>query len=102
MLSEGVLGGICHCTLPPGKISKAVKHQTVEEIWYFLSGDGQIWRDRLGYEITELVPGMSVSICPDTRFQFKNTGNDNLEFIITTMPPWPGEDEAVDVEGYWE
>ena len=35
-------GGMCHCTLPPGKKSLAVKHKTVEEIWYFLSGQGEV------------------------------------------------------------
>ena len=25
-------GNLCHCTLPAGKISKAVKHKTVNEI----------------------------------------------------------------------
>jgi mannose-6-phosphate isomerase-like protein (cupin superfamily) len=37
-------GGLCHCTLPAGKTSSAVKHKTVEEIWYFLAGQGELWR----------------------------------------------------------
>ena len=24
-----------------------------------------------------------------------------LEVVITTMPPWPGEGEAIDVDGPW-
>ena len=27
-------GGMAHCELPPNKTSQAVKHQTVEELWY--------------------------------------------------------------------
>src|SRR5216117_2870669 len=37
-------GGLCHCTLPSGRTSKAVKHKTVEEIWYFVQGIGEVWR----------------------------------------------------------
>jgi mannose-6-phosphate isomerase-like protein (cupin superfamily) len=37
-------GGLAHCTLPPGGVSSAVVHKTVEEIWYCLSGLGQVWR----------------------------------------------------------
>jgi uncharacterized cupin superfamily protein len=33
-------GGLCYCTLSPGKTSRAVKHKTVEEISYFLEGQG--------------------------------------------------------------
>lgn len=44
-------GGTCvHCTLPPGATSLAVRHQTVEEIWYFLSGKGEVWRAQDGHE----------------------------------------------------
>ncbi len=37
-------GGLCHCTLRPRRVSKAVKHKTIEEIWYFIQGHGQFWR----------------------------------------------------------
>lgn len=30
--------------LPPGKTSSAVKHKSVEEIWYIIQGHGQLWR----------------------------------------------------------
>ena len=31
-------GSLAHFELPAGAVSHAVKHRTVEEIWYFLSG----------------------------------------------------------------
>jgi len=37
-------GGICHCKLESGKISRAVQHKTVSEFWHILSGKGEIWR----------------------------------------------------------
>src|SRR5215471_18546563 len=37
-------GGMAHFELAPVKTSKAVTHRTVEEIWFFISGRGQMWR----------------------------------------------------------
>lgn len=37
-------GGMCVCQLPTGKTSKAVCHRTVEEMWFFLSGEGEVWQ----------------------------------------------------------
>jgi mannose-6-phosphate isomerase-like protein (cupin superfamily) len=95
-------GSLCHCTLPVGRTSFAVKHKTIEEIWYILDGNGQIWRKNGDEEtITDLKEGVSITIPTGTRFQFKNVGESPLKIIITTMPPWPGDDEAIRVEGHW-
>lgn len=40
------LGGVAHCTLRKGTISKVVRHQTVSEFWHILSGKGAIWRKK--------------------------------------------------------
>ena len=37
-------GSMVHCTLPPGAVSLAVTHRTVDELWYVLSGAGELWR----------------------------------------------------------
>ncbi|HEY3190098.1 MAG TPA: hypothetical protein VGJ70_21580, partial [Solirubrobacteraceae bacterium] len=37
-------GSLCHCTLPPGQTSRAVRHRTVEEMWYCVGGRGEVWR----------------------------------------------------------
>lgn len=85
-----------HCTLPVGKTSIPVRHRTVEEIWYFIAGRGQVWRKQNEREqVLDVAPGASLSIPLGTDFQFRNTGDVPLEFIIATSPPWPGEDEAI-------
>lgn len=103
LLPDMNLGGLAHCTLPVGGVSSAVYHKTVEEIWYFLEGQGQVWRKKDDREeVVDVVPGVSLTIPTGTRFQFRNTGNQPLRFVIATMPPWPGPDEAVAVEvGRW-
>jgi mannose-6-phosphate isomerase-like protein (cupin superfamily) len=96
-------GGMAHFELGPGQTAKAVKHRTVEEIWFFIAGQGEMWRDRDGVaETVEVYPGICLTIPLGTRFQFRCTGQDPLEAIGITMPPWPGEGEAVLVEGPWQ
>jgi mannose-6-phosphate isomerase-like protein (cupin superfamily) len=97
-------GGLCHCTLPAGKTSIAAKHKTVEELWYFVSGQGEVWLKQGATETVHPVKsGVALSIPPGAGFQFRNLSeNDNLEFIITTMPHWPGPEEAILLdEGKW-
>jgi mannose-6-phosphate isomerase-like protein (cupin superfamily) len=36
-----------------------------------------------------------------TRFQFRAEPDSSLHIVGVTMPPWPGDDEAVVVEGRW-
>jgi len=95
-------GGLSHCTLPPKAISQAVRHKTVEEIWYFIDGRGEVWRKLRDQEETvEVNAGASLTIPVGTHFQFRNTGDVPLRFMIATMPRWPGSDEAVRVEDHW-
>ena len=96
-------GSMVHCTLPSGAASMAVAHKTVEEMWYFIEGRGQVWRKSDSAEsVVDVEPGMSLSIGVGTRFQFRNTGDGDLRFVIVTMPPWPGEQEAERVDDYWD
>ena len=98
LLSNNHLGGVAHCTLKEGVISKGVAHKTVSEFWYVLSGRGQIWR-RQGDK--ESVTGLQKDICIDipvgTEFQYR-ADDENLVFICVTMPPWSGADEAYYVQ----
>lgn len=95
-------GSMAMFTLSPGAVSKAVMHRTVEELWYIISGTGGMWR-QLGEqeEVTTLAPGVSLSIPLGTRFQFRCDGPVPLSAIGVTMPPWPGEHEAMFVNGPW-
>jgi mannose-6-phosphate isomerase-like protein (cupin superfamily) len=93
-----------HCTLRPGQVTRAVQHRTVEEVWFCLAGTGQLWRREaatITEEIVELHAGVAVSIPLGTAFQFRGVGAQPLELILTTMPPWPGPEEAEPVAGVW-
>ena len=100
----GVRGGsMAHFALAPGRCSAAVQHKTVEELWYVLSGEAQMWRCQGGREeVVTLTAGVSLSIPQGTRFQFKAVGSTPFAAVGVTMPPWPGPDEAELVAGPWQ
>jgi len=93
-------GGMAHFELAPGRVSQAVRHRTVEEIWYVIGGRGEMWRSQEDRsETVELTPGTCLTIPLGTRFQFRSLGPEPLAALGVTMPPWPGADEAVRVDG---
>ena len=47
-------------------------------------------------------PGISITIPTGTHFQYRNTGEEELCFIICAIPRWPGSEEAVPVTGKWK
>ncbi len=101
-LASTTRGSMAQFALPAGKISSAVAHRTVEEVWFFTGGQGRLWRKNdKAEEIVKIRPGLSISIPTGTHFQFRNDGTETLTAIGTTMPPWPGEHEAKLVEGIW-
>jgi mannose-6-phosphate isomerase-like protein (cupin superfamily) len=103
LLGASARGSMAVFRLAPGAISRAVAHRTVEEIWYFTAGRGRMWR-RLGEaeEVTEVAPGVSITIPTGTHFQFRSDPSEPLEAVAVTMPPWLGAEEAHPVAGKWE
>jgi len=96
-------GSLATFTLRPGQVSAAVTHRSVEELWFVSSGRGRMWRrDAVREEIVALEPGLSLSVPLGTAFQFRCEGDAPLVAVAVTMPPWPGQGEAVAVEGPWD
>jgi mannose-6-phosphate isomerase-like protein (cupin superfamily) len=95
-------GSMAHFTLAPGTTSIAVAHRTIDEVWLFLGGRGEMWR-RLGEheETVAVEPGVCVTIPVGTRFQYRALGPEPLTAVAVATPPWPGEGEAHAVEGTW-
>lgn len=95
-------GSLAHFELAPGETSIAVAHRTVEEIWFFLTGRGEMWRKLDEQEeVVPLEPAVCLTIPLGTHFQFRAFGLQPLAAIGVTMPPWPGEGEAYEVPGKW-
>jgi mannose-6-phosphate isomerase-like protein (cupin superfamily) len=67
-----------------------------------VSGRGEMWRKHdAREEVTPLEPGLCLTIPLGTHFQFRTVGAEPLAAIAVTMPPWPGDGEAFDVDGPW-
>ena len=75
----------------------------MEEIWYVLEGQGQVWRSPSGHdpgaiEPVPVGPGDALTIPTGWRFQFSAEDAAPLRFLCYTCPPWPGPDEAQPAE----
>ena len=95
-------GSMAHFALAAGKVSRAIAHNTVEEVWYVLEGAGEMWRKSGSQEqVVALRPGTCLTIPVGTHFQFRAAADQAFAAVAITMPPWPGPDEARFVEGPW-
>src|SRR5262245_2386914 len=75
-------GSMAHFELAGGQTSLAVAHRTVEEIWYFLQGRGEMWRkldDR--EEVVTVEPGVAITLPLGTHFQFRAFDGEPLAAI---------------------
>jgi mannose-6-phosphate isomerase-like protein (cupin superfamily) len=102
-LMDGPHGNMIHSTVPPGMVGRACRFRTIDEYWYVLSGEGEVWRRAPdGHEdVTRLVPGVCIDIPLGTAFQYRCTGAAPLVFTCTALPPWLGDDEALIIDGPW-
>jgi mannose-6-phosphate isomerase-like protein (cupin superfamily) len=95
-------GGMGHFTIPAGQTIRAVRHKNVDEIWYILQGEGEMWRKgQIGEVTISIRSGLSLTIPVGVSFQVRNLGPIDICVIGQTMPPWPGNDEAEYVKGKW-
>jgi mannose-6-phosphate isomerase-like protein (cupin superfamily) len=102
VLGRTARGSMAHGTLPPGGVSRAIVHRTVDEIWYVVGGRAEVWRKQgEREEVVETGPGTSLTIPLGTHFQFRTLGDEPFRFVMCTIPPWPGDDEALRVPDHW-
>lgn len=94
---DALRASLVEVTLPAGGTSLPVHHRTVEEIWHFLEGRGEVWLREPGREgsVRAVAAGDSVVVPTGWHFQFRALGERPLRFLCYTSPPWPGDEEAV-------
>lgn len=95
-VSDAERASMVEVRLPAGAVSKPVRHRTVEEIWYFLAGQGRVWLQPPGGSgrVQDVGPASVVVIPTGWAFQFQAGRQADLRFLCYTSPPWPGNDEA--------
>src|SRR5437588_10769643 len=95
LVADAERASLVEVRLGAGRVSRPVRHRTVEEIWYVTAGSGRLWRQPPDGEdeVVELVPGAAHRIPTGWAFQFE-AGPEELRFACFTSPPWPGPEEA--------
>jgi len=77
--------------LGPGGVSRAEQHRTVEEIWYFLAGTGEVW---IGGKTGRVTEGSTVVIPNRVAVPVPNAGRRaaalSLFHIATVAGRWRG------------
>ena len=83
-------GSMAHFELGAGRVSRAVAHHSVDEIWYILDGHGRMWRRQAGRQETVLLrAGTCVSIPAGTHFQFRAGQGGIVTPTAASGPPGP-------------
>ena len=69
----------------PGSSSNPHSHEESEEVFFVLSGKGEI---HVGDEHVEATPGTLVYVPPRTRHQIVNTGQEVFRTLNCASPPF--------------
>lgn len=95
-------GSMAHFEFAAGAVSCTVRHRTVEELWFVVSGTGRMWTSAGTAAGFRVAPGVCVRIPVGVAFQVQSDHEAPLTVIGVTMPPWPGPGEAEIVpDGPW-
>ena len=86
------LQSLAEARLPPGKSTTPHHHPKTEEIYYILSGSGQM---RIGNEEETVGPGDAIAIPPGLVHTITNTGSETLKFLCCCAPPYEHEDTVL-------
>src|SRR5437763_15129622 len=83
-------GSMAHFGLAAGQVSRAVAHHAVGELWYVLSGHGQMWRrQRERQEMVPPSPGPCLAIPAGPPSPFPADDRGPLAAGRVPGPPWP-------------
>jgi mannose-6-phosphate isomerase-like protein (cupin superfamily) len=89
-------GYVDHLVIPPGSSVGAHRHETLEEIYYVLSGKG---RATVGDETVEVEPGNGVPCRVGEAHGFSNPSQSDLEFLIIGVALEKGKFDEKNVGG---
>jgi len=80
---------LAHAVVPAGQTS-CPHRLTTDEVYYILSGKGQM---HINDEAAEVTAGDVIEIPPGATQWLANTGSDDLAFLCIVDPAWRREDE---------
>jgi mannose-6-phosphate isomerase-like protein (cupin superfamily) len=83
---------LAEARLAPGQQTAPHFHRRTEEIYYILSGEGEM---RLGDETAGVGPGDAIAIPPGAVHTIINTGRQTLVFLCCCAPCYEHEDTVM-------
>jgi mannose-6-phosphate isomerase-like protein (cupin superfamily) len=86
------LQSLAEARLPPGASTTAHYHRQTEEIYYILTGGGQM---TIGNEMRQVGPGDAIAIPPGEVHQIVNNGDVALVFLCCCAPAYEHEDTVL-------
>jgi mannose-6-phosphate isomerase-like protein (cupin superfamily) len=83
---------LAEARVPVGVTTIAHYHPRTEEIYYLLSGEGEM---RIEDEWRHVKPGDAIAISPGKIHQIRNDGLDELRFLCCCAPGYEHEDTVL-------
>ena len=82
-------GDLTHAVCLAGSTSGVHRLPELDEGYFVLSGEGEIWRQSDEREaVTKLLPGRWVAMPAGMRFQYRANGGSNVVFLVVVLPSW--------------
>ena len=83
---------LAEATLAPGRSTVLHIHETVEEIYYIMSGEGVMFIEG---EERDVFAGDAIANLPGKRHKITNTGDEPLVFLCICTPRYTHEDTVL-------
>jgi len=83
---------LAEATLGPGMVTEAHYHPNSEEIYYVLSGTGEVF---VGDDVRRVEIGDGIAIPPETPHQIRNVGGKDLVFLCCCAPTYEHDDTII-------
>jgi mannose-6-phosphate isomerase-like protein (cupin superfamily) len=94
-------GELAHARIVSRQPSRSARLVGVGELFYVLSGEGELWRRTGGLsDVSQLVPRRCVSLPPGIDYQYRVSGG-TLDFIVLTAPRWKPDNWTDGETSHW-
>jgi mannose-6-phosphate isomerase-like protein (cupin superfamily) len=83
---------LAEAVVPVGSATEEHYHRNSEEIYYILSGIGEI---RVDGEVASVMAGDAIALLPGSVHKIWNRGDSDLVFLCICVPPYEHDDTVI-------